>query len=85
MRSIYRTVEGVDLPIDVFSPTAPDVTAAAVFFHGGGLTSGSLDYFHPECEYLASRGILAASAAYRLLPHPVRVASHGRERAPIGI
>lgn len=43
-----------------------------MFFHGGGLTSGSPDYFRPECEYLASRGFVAATAAYRLLPHQAR-------------
>lgn len=35
---------------------------------------GSPDYFHPECAYLASRGILATSAAYRLLPDQARSA-----------
>jgi acetyl esterase/lipase len=75
VRTTYRTVEGVDLPIDVFSPRQPDATSAVIFFHGGGLTSGSLDFFHPECEYLASRGIVAATAEYRLLPNQARDAS----------
>jgi acetyl esterase len=73
--TVYRTVDGTDLAMHIFEPSAPGVRAAAVFFHGGGLTSGSPDSFHPECEYLASRGILAASAAYRLLPNQARHAA----------
>ena len=76
MRTIvFRTVDDIELPMHIFQPTTTDVAAAVVFFHGGGLTSGSADYFHPECEYLASRGIVAASASYRLLPNQARDAS----------
>ncbi len=70
--SVYRTADAIDLPIHIFEPAAPSPEAAVVFFHGGGLTSGSPDYFHPECEYFASRGMVAASAAYRLLPSQSR-------------
>ena len=71
--TVYRTVDSIDLQMHIVDPVGT-ATAAVVFFHGGGLTSGSPDYFHPECEYLASRGIVAASAAYRLLPNQARSA-----------
>ena len=73
--TVYRTIDGIDLPMHVFRPSASSVRAAAVFFHGGGLTTGSPGYFQPECEYLASRGMVAASAAYRLLPNQARSVS----------
>ena len=69
---VYRKVDSVDLQMHLFRPAAPGVSAAVVFFHGGGLTKGAPDYVRPECEYLASRGIVAATAAYRLLPHQAR-------------
>jgi acetyl esterase/lipase len=72
--TVYRTVDAIDLSMRIFEPTEVTSTAAVVFLHGGGLTSGSPDYFDPECDYLASRGIAAASAAYRLLPNQARSA-----------
>jgi acetyl esterase/lipase len=75
VRASYPTVDGTELPIDVFRPSAQPDGAAVVFFHGGGLTRSAPDYFHPECAYLSSRGIVAASAGYRLLPHQARSAA----------
>jgi acetyl esterase/lipase len=41
--------------------------AGIVMFHGGALRSGSADGLAPHCRQLASRGIFAVSAGYRLL------------------
>ncbi|WP_344085331.1 alpha/beta hydrolase [Luedemannella helvata] len=41
--------------------------AGIVLFHGGALREGSADGLAPHCRALASRGILAVSAGYRLL------------------
>lgn len=52
----------------VFEPadgTRP--VAGIVLFHGGALRAGSADALAPHCRRLASRGILAVSAGYRLL------------------
>lgn len=73
--TVYRTVSGVDLTAHVFEPVEEGERPTVVFFHGGGLTTGSPDYFLPECEYLASRGMVSASVAYRLLPHQTRSVS----------
>lgn len=70
--STYRTVGGHDLAAHVYRPAGRGRRPAVVLFHGGGLTSGSPDFFDPECRYLASRGLIAVSAAYRLLPHQAR-------------
>lgn len=59
----------VTLNLDVFLPEghqATDSRPAVVFFFGGGWSSGSPTQFHPHCEYLASRGMVALSADYRV-------------------
>ncbi|MER7591272.1 alpha/beta hydrolase [Micromonospora sp. NPDC127501] len=64
----YRAADGSELPLLVFEPaggTPP--RAGIVLFHGGALREGSPDGLAPHCRALASRGILAVSAGYRLL------------------
>lgn len=59
----------VKLKLHVFEPaghTAADKRAAAVFFFGGGWTGGNPAQFYAHCKYLASRGMWAASAEYRV-------------------
>lgn len=52
----------------VFEPSeGTQPVAGIVMFHGGALRSGSADGLAPHCRQLASRGILAVSAGYRLL------------------
>jgi len=59
----------VTLDLHVFMPagwTAEDQRPAIVFFFGGGWNSGSPEQFYPHCAELASRGMVAASAEYRV-------------------
>ena len=68
---VYKTTPQGELKLHVFSP-AGEVQIAAlrpcvVFFFGGGWKSGSYLQFVPQAEYLASRGIVAACADYRIL------------------
>ena len=68
-RISYKKVGEVQLWLDVFEPDghrASDRRPAIVFFFGGGWVSGSPSQFHPHCEYLASRGMVAISAEYRV-------------------
>lgn len=68
-RVIYKTAGDVHLSLDIFWSEAVDPSAlrpAIVFFHGGGWNGGSPSQFHPHCKYLASRGMVAISAEYRL-------------------
>jgi acetyl esterase len=52
----------------VFEPAeGTQPVAGIVMFHGGALHSGSADGLAPHCRQLASRGILAVSAGYRLI------------------
>ena len=65
----YKTIGDVELIIDIFNPEDHTSTAkrpAIVFFFGGGWNGGTPGQFHPHCEYLASRGMVAMSAEYRV-------------------
>jgi acetyl esterase/lipase len=59
----------VRLKLHVFKPDghrASDRRPAIVFFFGGGWVGGTPKQFYPHCEYLASRGIVAMAAEYRV-------------------
>ena len=66
MQRIYKTTPQGELAIHIFEPDTDEQTAAIVFFFGGGWTGGNPQQFFPHCQYLAKRGILAASAEYRI-------------------
>ncbi len=66
---VYKTVGGVELRLHVFTPAChrpADRRPAIVFFFGGGWNTGSPGQFFPHCAYLASRGMVAMSADYRV-------------------
>ncbi|WP_395716561.1 alpha/beta hydrolase [Prosthecobacter sp.] len=67
---VYKTTPQGELKLHVFSPAGEvQITAlrpCIVFFFGGGWKSGSYLQFVPQAEYLASRGIIAISADYRI-------------------
>lgn len=65
---VYTSADGSELPMLVFDPpTGVRPAAGVVLFHGGALRKGSVDDLATHCRRLASHGILAASAGYRLL------------------
>ncbi len=74
----YKTVGETKLALNVFNPEghkASDSRAAIVFFFGGGWTSGSPGQFEQQCRYLASRGMVAITADYRVASrHQVKAA-----------
>jgi len=66
---VYKTVKDAKLQLHVFEPEghkASDKRPAIVFFFGGGWTGGTPTQFYPQCKYLASRGMVAISAEYRV-------------------
>lgn len=66
---VYKTVEGTPLELHIFYPDSQkpaQPSPAIVFFHGGGFSKGSPKAFYYACDYLASRGMVAISAQYRL-------------------
>lgn len=68
-QEIYKQVGDVTLKMDIFEPPNRDASKkypAIVLFFGGGWVGGSTAQFHEQCEYLASRGVVAMSADYRV-------------------
>ncbi|MCB4798839.1 prolyl oligopeptidase family serine peptidase [Tamlana sp. PT2-4] len=64
---LYKVVDSDSLYLHVFEPeTIQKPTAAIVFFFGGGWTGGNPKQFYQQSKYLASRGMLAISAEYRV-------------------
>lgn len=67
----YKKTPQADLKIELFFPPhwkSTDHRPGIVFFFGGGWTHGSRAQFYDQCKYLASRGMVAATADYRLWP-----------------
>ena len=67
---VYKEASGSKLILNVFHPqdrkTKKEKRPAIVFFFGGGWSGGSPAQFAPHCEYLASRGMVAITADYRV-------------------
>lgn len=66
---VYRKQGPTNLEMVVHYPPdwkETDRRAAIVFFFGGGWTNGKLTQFEPQAKYLASRGMIAARADYRV-------------------
>jgi acetyl esterase/lipase len=65
----YKAVGDVKLSLYLYEPQgheASDNRPAIVFFFGGGWTGGSPGQFEQQCKYLASRGMVAITADYRV-------------------
>jgi acetyl esterase/lipase len=72
----YKQVNGTDLKVWLFYPPVAQSAAsqmqdktglpAIVFFFGGGWQSGSPTQFEPQSRHLASRGMIAIVADYRV-------------------
>lgn len=66
---VYKKIGDVKLRLHIFKPDGwkkSDRRPAIVFFFGGGWTGGSPSQFEQQSRYLASRGMVAMSAEYRI-------------------
>lgn len=67
---IYKNASGDDLYLYIFEPKdhdpAKDKRPTIVFFFGGGWVGGSPSQFEQHSRYLASRGMVAICADYRV-------------------
>ena len=66
---VYRTTPQGDLSLHFSLPAdwkPSDRRPTIVFFFGGGWSQGSYTQFVPQADYFASRGMVAASADYRI-------------------
>ncbi len=66
-RMVYKSVGDVKLHLHIFRPADKKSNAPAiVFFFGGGWNHGTPGQFEQQCRYLASRGMVAMTAEYRI-------------------
>lgn len=66
---LYKVVGDTEFKLHIFYPKGhqpTDKRPGIVFFFGGGWVSGSPSQFFPHCRHLASRGMVAMSAEYRV-------------------
>ena len=66
---VYKKIDTINLKLHVFKPlnfNKDNTYNCIVFFHGGGWNNGNYKAFKRQSMYLASRGMIAISAEYRL-------------------
>jgi len=66
---VYKTIGDTKLKLWIFEPEGhkkSDKRPAVVFFFGGGWRAGTPGQFEMQCKYLASRGMVAMTADYRV-------------------
>jgi acetyl esterase len=64
----YKATDSVELKMNIYYPDGEipiEPLPAIVFFFGGGWVNGNPGHFASQCQYLASRGIIAIAADYR--------------------
>lgn len=68
---IYKQSAGKPREIEIYFPPNHDPATSKVpgliLFHGGAWTGGKLDQFRAACSYFAGRGLVCATAEYRML------------------
>ncbi len=67
--AVYRKTPQAELKMQLHFPAdwrAGDQRPAIVFFFGGGWTGGRVEQFEEQAKYLATRGMVAARADYRV-------------------
>jgi acetyl esterase/lipase len=67
---VYAKVGDVELKMDLYLPaaSAPKTNSAVVLIHGGAWISGTRKDMGALANYMATRGLFAASVQYRLAP-----------------
>ena len=66
---VYKTIGDVKLKVYIYEPKGHKAGAkqpAIVFFFGGGWRGGTPKQFQEHCRYLASKGMVAMTADYRV-------------------
>jgi acetyl esterase len=70
-RYTYKGSAGSSQQLEIYFPENHDPSIhkvpGLILFHGGGWTGGSLNQFRAAAQYFASRGLVAATANYRML------------------
>ena len=68
---VYKESAGKKREMEIYFPPSHNPSKAkvpgVVLFHGGGWTGGTSVQFRTACQYLASRGLVAATVEYQML------------------
>lgn len=67
----YRVASGVELKLHIYLPpgaAAGELRPGILFIHGGGWRNGSPAVHAQDCVFHSRRGMVAATASYRLIP-----------------
>jgi acetyl esterase len=76
-RRIYKHSAGKPRALELYFPPNHDPAnkmPGLILFHGGGWSGGTLAQFRAACAYFASRGLVCATAEYRMLPRDETIA-----------
>jgi len=80
---VYKEVDGMTREMEIFFPKDHEPSKKSVpgviMFHGGGWGSGSRVMFSYQCNYFASRGLVAATVTYKLAKKAVANKTKGTE------
>lgn len=86
-RFFYKEVDGQPLEMEIYFPAdwdpAKRVYPGIILFHGGGWGNGSLAAFQYQCQYFASRGLVAATSNYTLVKSKGYTGEGSRKRVCI--
>jgi acetyl esterase/lipase len=67
---VYKEAGGKPQTLELYLPErrspASDLVPGVLLFHGGGWSGGDLKQFRHACDYFAKRGLVAATANYRM-------------------
>ena len=66
---VYKTIGSTKLKVYIYEPKSHKANSnrpAIVFFFGGGWRGGTPKQFQEHCRYLASMGMVAMTADYRV-------------------
>lgn len=68
--TVYRTVNGTDVRLDIHQPEKPIRTPvpAVIVIHGGAWMGGNRKEMDGICRLLTERGLAAVNVSYRLAP-----------------
>lgn len=69
----YKQLDSTTLYLDIHQPSvAKNKFPVIFFFHGGGLVNGNKKLFQKQCDFFASKGLVAITVSYRLLPRHLK-------------
>ena len=87
---VYKQSGGKPQEMEIYFPPGSDAknskVPGVILFHGGSWRGGNLDQFRYACKYLAGRGLVAATANYRMLTKDeVKLLPHGESNKRVCI